>query len=102
MIRCYDAYDGNILVHNQKSLEGYIEDVVMVIIMIRMIIDITIIIVMNDHRCHDHDDHDPHQESLEDCPHIKLHSGSVLPLPLCNGHGSKVMKFFVASAIFTL
>ena len=33
-------------------------------------------------------DHD--QESLEGCPHIRLNSGFVLPLPLCLGHGSKV------------
>merc|ERR1719234_173812 len=32
-------------------------------------------------------------ESLEGCPHIKLHSGAILPLPLCFGHGSKASGF---------
>ena len=36
------------------------------------------------------DDDNHHQESLEGCPHLKLPSGSVFPLPVCNGHGSKV------------
>ena len=35
------------------------------------------------------DDNHP-QESLEGCPHLKFPSGSVFPLPVCNGHGSKV------------
>ena len=36
------------------------------------------------------DDDNHHQESLEGCPHLKMPSGSVFPLPVCNGHGSKV------------
>ena len=36
------------------------------------------------------DDDNHHQESLEGCPHLKFPSGSVFPLPVCNGHGSKV------------
>ena len=34
-------------------------------------------------------DHD--QESLEGCPHIRLQSCTILPLPLCLGHGTKVV-----------
>ena len=30
------------------------------------------------------------QESLENCPHLKLNSGLIVPLPICTNHGNKV------------